>query len=34
MGRDPGGYRGEFVRLVELARGMGKEDAKDLGIRE
>ena len=33
-GRDPGGYRGEFVRLVELARGMRGADANELGVRE
>ena len=34
MGRDPGGYRGEFVRLVELARGMRGADANEPGVRE
>jgi Ca-activated chloride channel family protein len=33
MGRDPGGYRAEFVRLVEVARGMSSPGS-DIGLRE
>ena len=33
MGRDPGGYRAEFVRLVEVARGMAGAGS-DIGMRE
>jgi Ca-activated chloride channel family protein len=33
MGRDPGGYRAEFVRLVEVARGMSGKGA-ELGMAE
>ena len=31
MGRDPGGYRAEFVRLAELARDLG---SAEVGVRE
>jgi len=33
MGRDLGGYRAEFVRLVEVARGMASPGS-DIGLRE
>ena len=33
LGRDPGGYRAEFVRLVEVARGMTREGG-ELGMLE
>jgi Ca-activated chloride channel family protein len=33
MGRDPGGYRAEFVRLVEVARGMAG-GSSDVGMRD
>jgi Ca-activated chloride channel family protein len=33
MGRDPGGYRAEFVRLVEVARGMTR-GGSDVGMVE
>jgi len=33
LGRDPGGYRAEFVRLVEVARGMTREGG-ELGMVE
>jgi Ca-activated chloride channel family protein len=33
MGRDPGGYRAEFLRLVEVARGMTGAD-REVGVRE
>jgi Ca-activated chloride channel family protein len=33
MGRDPGGYRAEFVRLVEVARGMA-QGSNDVGMRD
>ena len=32
MGRDPGGYRAEFLRLVEVARGMA--GPRDVGLQE
>jgi Ca-activated chloride channel family protein len=33
MGRDPGGYRAEFLRLVEVARGMAR-GGSDIGMLE
>ena len=33
LGRDPGGYRAEFVRLVEVARGMTREGG-EIGMLE
>jgi len=33
VGRDPGGYRAEFLRLAEVARGMAAPE-QDVGMRE
>jgi Ca-activated chloride channel family protein len=33
LGSDPGGYRAEFLRLAEVARGMSGTENDEVGVK-